>query len=205
MKLHTSHLVVISIMTLISSLTIHPDEYKAASLVSFEDAVSIEAEAVKSYANKKTDQYSDAWKTMDVPIGNTGFKSQESYKVFKNPSTLQYQLQHSGKTWTDGDGFRRYGDEGHYMVAVGSYYASTCGTLLRVTLDSGRVITAIVGDQKSDMHTDAKHQKAMDGSVLEFIVDLQNISDSCRLHGDMSHAPSTNMHGNIVKIERYMD
>lgn len=119
--------------------------------------------------------------------------------MFKNPQTKQWQLQQ--KAWADKNGFRRYGEEGHYMVAVGSYYAAGCGTVLRFTLENSKQFTAIVGDQKSDMHTDAKNQYCMtNGSLVEFIVDLDKINNYSRVMGDMSF--SAGMEGRVVKVER---
>lgn len=143
------------------------------------------------------------WEPLSVPAGTTSFKAQESYTIFKNASTKQYQLQHDGKAWTDVDGFRRYGTEGYYMVAMGSYYNKQCGTILKITLDSGRTFKVITGDQKADIHTDTKNQYCkLNNSVLEFIVDMRKINTTCKRRGDMSFAPNSSMEGNIVKIER---
>lgn len=143
------------------------------------------------------------WEELEVPANNNEFKAQESFRVFDNPNTKQYQMQHSGNAWTDEDGFRRYGEEGYYMVAMGSYYTQQCGTILRVTLSSGRQIEVITGDQKSDLHTDAKHQmcKRTD-SILEFIVDLEQVCNKAKISGDMSDAKYSDMSGKVIKIER---
>lgn len=144
------------------------------------------------------------WEAMEVPSGCTSFKAQESFKVLTNPSTRQYQMQHDGKAWTDEAGFRRYGEDGHYMVAMGSYYNPVCGTVLRVTLESGKVFTVITGDQKANVHTDSRNQYCLrNGSVLEFIVDLSKINSTSRRRGDMSW--SSGMEGNITKIERLVE
>lgn len=141
----------------------------------------------------------ELWQSMDVPSGDHSFKAQESFRVFQNPKTMQWQMQQ--KAWTDENGFRRYGEEGHYMVAVGSYYASECGTVLRFTLENGKQFTAVVGDQKDDRHTDGRNQYCMqNGSLVEFIVDLDRISDYSRRRGDMSF--SGGMEGKVVRVER---
>ena len=152
---------------------------------------------------EKEETPKEQWESLSVPTGNTSFKAQESHTIFKNAKTKQYQLQHDGKAWTDVDGFRRYGSEGYYMVAMGSYYNKQCGTILRITLDSGRTFKVITGDQKSDIHTDARNQYCkLNNSVLEFIVDMRKINTTCKRRGDMSFAPNSSMEGNIVKIER---
>lgn len=141
----------------------------------------------------------EVWQSMAVPSGDHSFKAQESWKALQKCNSVQYQMQQ--KAWTDENGFRRFGEEGYYMVAVGSYYASGCGEVLRFTLDSGRQFVAIVGDLKADVDTDAGNQYCMhNGSLVEFIVDLNCISAEARRRGDMSF--SAGMQGKIVKVER---
>ena len=139
------------------------------------------------------------WESLAVPSAARAFKAQESYRALTNKTSMQYEMQR--KAWTDSDGFRRYGDEGYYMVAMGSYYVPNCGTVLRVTLDTGKTFMAIGGDQKADCHTDAKNQYCLgNGSLVEFIVDLDKINSESRKRGDMSY--SAGMNGKVVKVER---
>ena len=139
------------------------------------------------------------WEDLEVPSGARDFKAQESYRALKNPGTRQWQLQQ--EAWTDEAGFRRWGSDGHYMVAMGSYYVPSCGEILRITLDSGKTFTAVAGDQKANQHTDSKNQYCkQNGSLVEFIVDLDRISKESRRRGDMSF--SSGMRGKIVRVER---
>lgn len=139
------------------------------------------------------------WESMTVPSAARVFKAQESFRALTNKNSTQYEMQR--KAWTDSDGFRRYGDEEYYMVAMGSYYAPHCGEVFRITLDSGKTFMAIAGDQKADCHTDAKNQYCLgNGSLVEFIVDLDKINSESRRRGDMSY--SAGMQGKVVKVER---
>jgi hypothetical protein len=115
-----------------------------------------------------------------VPSIDTSAKTYMDYRLIN--VGLQADLQ-SG-AWTDDQGFRRYGDD--YMVALGSYYGKV-GDRFEVTLSSGKVFTVIKGDAKSDRDTDALHMHR-NGNVVEFIVDVNKISDESRSSGNMSNS-----------------
>ena len=64
--------------------------------------------------------------------------------------------------------------EGRYCIAVGTAYAKKIGTYIDVVLEDGTILNCILGDVKSDAHTDETHRfHAVDGSVVEFIVDYK--------------------------------
>lgn len=140
-------------------------------------------------------------KTMDVPDGDTSFKSYMDYRAITDTSSVQYKMQQ--EAYTDEYGLRKY-KTGDYMVAMGSYYGEV-GDRFRVTLDSGETIRCIMGDAKADCHTDAYNQytEAGNGSknVIEFVVDTPALSDEARQMGDISYSDDT-FEGNISKIER---
>lgn len=134
---------------------------------------------------------------LDVPTSysaNTGFKSFMDYRALTNRRSRQYALQQNA--YTDEQGFRRY--EGYYMIALGSYYASSVGERFRITLENGQSFLAITGDLKSDAHTDRLHQHR-GGNIVEFIVDRRQISGTCQRMGDMSYA---GLPGRILSIEK---
>ena len=134
-----------------------------------------------------------------VPESRSNFKSWMDYRTITNRSSRQWTLQQSA--WTDADGFRRFGDD-YYMVAVGTYYLKDgVGDVLEIEFSSGIVIKAVVGDIKSDRHTDETRRFTLtDGSVVEFIVDRHEISQLARRMGDMSYAGIT---GDVVSITNF--
>lgn len=139
----------------------------------------------------------------EVPACDTSFKSFMDWRTITSSTSEQWQIQHSEHTWTDSDGFRRYGD--CYLVALGTYYSSSCGDVFKITLDTGETFLAMTGDIKADVHTDAKHQLRVVGNtknLVEFIVDSDVISASCWKTGDMSYAGNSHMAGNIAAIEK---
>lgn len=131
----------------------------------------------------------------DVPEADTGFKAYMDFRSIKDRTTAQYRLQQ--EAWTDEQGFRRLGDR--YMIALGTFYSKQCGSVFRITLESGASFEAVVADIKADADTDTLHQHH-DGNVVEFIVDVSEISQDCRVMGDMSWADE-NFWGKIAIIE----
>ena len=160
------------------------------------DAIDVSYEAPKEEEIQIGDFY-------EVPACNTSFKSFMDWRTITSPTSEQWKIQHSEHTWTDSDGFRRYGD--CYLVALGTYYSSSCGDVFEITLDNGEAFQAMTGDIKADVHTDAKHQLRVVGNtknLVEFIVDSDVISAACWKTGDMSYAGNRYMAGNIVAIEK---
>lgn len=133
----------------------------------------------------------------DIPTAATSFKAWMSYRAITSKRSDQWKLQQ--KAWTDSDGFRRYGDEGYYMVALGTYYAERCGKVFDITFESGTTIRCIVGDIKANVHTDELNQHR-NGNVVEFIVDGRAISNTCKRMGDMSYAASIDLTGKPTRI-----
>lgn len=125
----------------------------------------------------------------------SGAKRFMDYRTITDRTTSQWVLQQEAVT--DEYGFRRYG--GAYMVAMGTYYAQTCGDVFEIVLDSGFSFTALVSDIKRDCDTDEKNQHR-EGNIVEFIVDSDAIPRDAALMGDMSYG--TAMQGEIVAINK---
>ena len=119
----------------------------------------------------------------NVPNSEKGCKSYKkthmSYTAITCRSSDQYKLQK--KAYTDKKSGIRMVD-GYYLIAVGSYYADHVGEKLIVTMESGKQIPCMVGEFKSNRHTDKTHRYHVggydhgvyyppDGSVIEFVVD----------------------------------
>lgn len=163
-------------------------------------------EAVSSYAAWKSivDQIDSGREFLEVPNENTSFKSYMSYKAITNKESIQYQMQQ--EAWTDEYGLRRYGDA--YMVAMGTFYAQSCGEYFNVTLESGESFLVVTGDIKSDKHTDDRNMYSpvyIDGrmeyaNIIEFIVDTAAMSRSVRRSGNIGTIDCFS--GQIKSIER---
>lgn len=97
----------------------------------------------------------------------------------------QYKLQRYANTAPNG--IRTV--NGRYCIALGSYFTHEVGQYVDIVLENGMVLECILGDQKSDKHTDAAHiAHRSDGSVLEFVVDGSKIAQKCWTYGNMSYA-----------------
>ena len=133
---------------------------------------------------------------MGLPEDADGsFKTYMDYKKITDKSSKQWHLQQLA--YTDSEGFRKFNDS--YLVAVGTYYADEVGKEFRVTLDSGIVFHAMVGDIKQDIHTDANNQYVtMNGNIMEFIVDVDKLDELTKKLGDVSNS---GLEGAIIKIE----
>lgn len=164
------------------------------------------AEAVTNYSTWKSivDQIDSNREFLEVPNEDTSFKSYMSYKAITNKKSLQYKMQQ--EAWTDENGLRRYGDA--YMVAMGTFYANSCGEYFEITLESGESFTVVTGDIKSDSHTDDRNMYSpvyIDGemkyaNILEFIVDTSVMSRSVRRSGNIGTIDRFG--GQIKTIER---
>lgn len=150
-----------------------------------------------SKSETRTPKTSIEYQYYDVPKADTGFKAYMSYKAITAKSSKQWELQQD--SWTDENGFRRL--DNFYMVAMGTYYSKECGAKFHITMESGYEFDVIMGDVKSDEHTDILHQHR-NGNVMEFIVDTNKISNTCRVMGDMSYA-SEMFSGKIAEIRSY--
>lgn len=140
------------------------------------------------------------WTKMDVPTtpdSNTGQKTYMDYRTITNKTSAQYALQQQPEVWTDELGLRRYGN--YYMCAMGTYYGFV-GDVFRITVSSGNSFEIILGDIKSDLHTDELHQHK-NGNIVEFIVDQDKLSSTVRTYGDISKA-SPLFEGTITNIEK---
>lgn len=111
----------------------------------------------------------------EVPNDEEGCRSEAKtympYTAVTCKASNQYKFLYSDKAYTDEKtGLRMY--EGRYCIAVGTAFTSKIGTKIDVVLENGDILNCILGDVKSDAHTDSSHQfHAIDGSVVEFIVD----------------------------------
>lgn len=100
------------------------------------------------------------------------FKSYEDYRDITSTNTPHYKLQNLYAT-TANNGLRAV--NGRYCIALGSYFTTSIGQYVDVVLENGTVIECILGDQKSNAHTEWPHVAHPDGSVVEFIIDKKVI------------------------------
>lgn len=164
-----------------------------------EEPIQAAAAPVQTTAVAETTHTENTYQGLDVPAGDTAFKSYMSWRTITNKESYQYKLQK--KCWTDGNGLRRY--KTYYVVALGSYYADHIGDTFRITTEDGNSFECVVGDFKADQHTDDKNQYTpMEGRkcVVEFVVDTYMLDKTAKRMGDISYIEGFS--GNIESIEK---
>ncbi len=133
---------------------------------------------------------------MEVPKHNN-FKSYMGYKTITCKSSKQYKLQQKAKTG-------KYGirtAKGRYLIAMGTYYSNNVGDKFDIKLSNGTVLKCMIGDIKSDRHTDAKRQKQKyDGSIIEFITDPTKMPSDVKKAG--SYTVCKKFSGYIKEIRK---
>ena len=145
------------------------------------------------YLSKKKVKYVD----MDTPSNNS-FKSYMSYKCITNRSSKQYKFQQ--KCYTGNYGIRM--KDGRYCIAVGSYYTTKIGKKIDLVMENGAIIKCILADCKANAHTDSTNRQNPNGSIAEFIVDMNSLNRTAKRMGDVSYC-SEKFKGEIKKIRVY--
>ena len=137
---------------------------------------------------------------LSQPVANARchFKSWMDWRSITYRNSRQWRLQQVA--YTCEYGFRRV--DGLYMIALGSYFLyNGVGDVFEITLSEGRTFRAVVGDVKSDRHTDSTNRFHLsDGSMVEFIVDREVMCRYVLLtRGDISFA---GFPGDVIYIRR---
>ena len=131
----------------------------------------------------------------NLPTNTTGeFKSWMPYTAITAKKSLQWKMQQDAITAENG--IRLY--DGRPMVAMATYYAQCVGKILTIGLDTGLVFEVVVGDIKSDAHTNEDNMYTLaNGCIIEFIVCENKLCEKVRQTGDVS---CLGYEGKIVSI-----
>ena len=151
----------------------------------------------KKKVSRKKKSSNERYTVYSTPSHNS-FKSYMSYRAVSS-SSAQGKLQAKAKTDAD-TGIRKV--DGRYCVALGSYYCSKIGTKIDLVMENGSVVKCVLADQKANRDTDAMNQKTSDGSMAEFLVDMNKLSSRAKTMGDVSYA-SKELKGSIAKVRVY--
>lgn len=166
---------------------------------------------------------------MNVPTPPKNVITYMSYTAFSSPAvfgyaTEQWRLQYTENTWTEKNGamkYARYTDcedekdaDGNptrrYHIAMGSFYTQNIGDKFDITFKNASgekvVLKCIIGDQKSDQHTNVTHQyHAEDYSIVEIIYDGALVDEATyRSHkNSQTNVPKNSQVVKIVYQGRY--
>ena len=119
----------------------------------------------------------------DKFIDKDNFKSYMDYRTITDETSAQYTLQQDASTGLHG--IRYYA--GLPMVAIGTGWGASVGDYIIILFENKNPMGCIVGDLKQDVHTDSTHRRCLvNGSVVEFIVDVDYISKTTKLTGSFT-------------------
>lgn len=170
---------------------------KAAKKTTKKSKKNSRKKAAGKKARKKKSPKAEKYTVYGTPAKNA-FKSYMSYRAVSS-SSAQGKLQAKAKTDSE-TGIRKV--DGRYCIALGSYYCSKIGTKIDLVMANGNIVKCILADQKANCDTDAKNQKTPDGSIAEFLVDMDKLPSKVKTMGDVSYAASE-LKGSISKIRVY--
>lgn len=161
-----------------------------------ETSISVEGTDVEVVAEEEP-----VWVEMDVPSGNS-FKSYMDYRKVTDKTSPQYSFLQACEDSACGIML----SDGRYCIALGSYYATEIGTRVDLVMENSSIVPCVVADCKNNDHTDASNQQHLvDKSVVEFVVNTDNLSDYVRYtRGDCSYADSR-LEGEISAIRVYVE
>jgi len=109
------------------------------------------------------------------------------YRTITDTSSPQYKIEHTD-AYTGNYGIRMV--DGRYLCAVGSAYSHDVGRYVDLILEDGTIIPCILGDQKDDGDTDPSNMYTEhDGSVAEFVVDLDEVPSKVKKSGNFCSIP----------------
>lgn len=115
-----------------------------------------------------------------VPFPHSIEKRYEHETAITAVNSAQYKL--LLQSYTGDYGIKMV--DGYYLVAMGTAYADYIGEKIEITFETGEVINVMIGDFKSDAHTDSNRANMLsDGNMLEFIVDPSQMPSEAKLHG----------------------
>ena len=127
-------------------------------------------------------------KQFNIPKGQGRFKSYMDFRAITSTGSVQYKLQRSAVTGTNGV---RYCN-GYPMIAMSRTFGN-CGELVRIKFSGGKTEVFMIGDIKAG--TNFAHP---DGSVVEFIVSTNSVPRSVRTYGSFDSIYG----GTIISIEK---
>lgn len=165
-----------------------------------DDNKKIETEEQKLHKERsRIKQLASRGNSKPIQNKNTNMKSYMDYRKITDKSSLQYKLQQRDDIYTDNQGFRRIGC--NFVVAVGTYFTQEIGDKLIIELASGTLVQAVVGDIKDNKHTDDMNiQHIKDNSVVEFIVNTNELETIVKKMGDCSYSKVNDLGGDVVNI-----
>lgn len=145
----------------------------------------------------------------DIEVcSSSSTKTYMSYKAITDTSSTQYRYIEENMSVDPVTGLL-VDEEGFIGVALGSYFGDI-GTRYYITLDTGIVLPVVKVEAKSDKHTNNGCAQSVDGSVIEFVIDVDIASSYFGISSN-GYVLSGNFNnfdlfsGEIIAIEKVTD
>lgn len=141
-----------------------------------------------------------------LSFGYGSCKTYENYRMIRREGSYSYHLQQIAETDCDtGVRYIEVDNITYYMIAVGSGWGLAIGDMCQIELQqydgSINTVFAILGDGKSDNHTDNTHKVGSNsGDVIEFIVDVDMLPEFMSGKGNLDYINIFN--GSVVHITK---
>lgn len=121
--------------------------------------------------NQVASDYSmELWEMWTHDTANSQKMTYMDYRAITNKASNQYKFQQRDDVWVDEYGFLVQNSE-WCVVAMGSYWGKI-GDKFIIHLENGEIISCVLGDIKSNRHTDRQnYAHESDGHVVEFLID----------------------------------
>mgnify|MGYP003571246824 CR=1 FL=1 len=170
---------------------------------------------LNNYTLKRYSTPDEYYKNLDY----YSFLAYMSYKSIKLRNSPAYKITHSNLAYTDTNGYRRYkidinkfsiNNQDDYIVAIGNYYKTqgSAGDRFLIVTDKA-MYTIIVGDEKSDYHTDKLHMVEMRknnrGNMIEFIADIKRLEKRVKRMGSVTASKNEIINGRITHIYKIIE
>lgn len=142
--------------------------------INYDTKSNIEQDTIDSDTKSDLDQnaieYSyELYEMWTHETGNSQKMTYMDYRAITDKNSKQYELQQDPHVCINKNGFLMYRSN-WYVVAMGTYWGDV-GDKFIVYLDNSESIPIIIGDIKSNEHTDKLNYAHTDGHVLEFLID----------------------------------
>ena len=116
-------------------------------------------------------EYQKAFESEEIGVCSTSStKTYMDYRAITDRSSKQYKYIRDNMMLDETTGFL-VDEDGFIGVALGSYYG-VIGDRYYVTLESGVVLPLVKVEEKADGDTDGGCYHYSDGSVIEFVIDV---------------------------------
>lgn len=197
LQIHTN-----TIQTLKNALQVQQKEHEG-SINLLNKRIDVQDQTISNLQqqNEQLKQKINEWialpKYIDYSIVqyDNSIKCWMDYRMVTDKTSPQWEILQD--VYLDSNGFCKIGD--YYCVAMGSHFG-TAGDKFKLTLESGKSINVILGDEKDDKDVVDGVYHPENNSIIEFLVQTNQLNEKVKRTGDCSYIPE--LSGKIIRIQK---